>query len=86
MLLNVVDCIGKVIIFVVLIVIAMRKLLGIFVVCLLASCHKTEIGELEASDGRNAVEESDTTNVKPSFDINGWEGSVDAGFEFGSSN
>ena len=77
------DCIGKVIIFVALIVVVMRKLLGIFVICLLVSCHKTEIGELEA---RNAVEESDTTNVKPSFDINGWEGSVDAGFEFGSSN
>ena len=82
MLQNVVDCIGKVIIFVVLIVIAMKKLLGIFAICLLASCHKTEIGELEA---RNAVEESDTTNVKPSFDINGWEGSVDAGFEFGNN-
>lgn len=84
MLQNVVDCVGKVIIFVVLIVIAMRKLLGIFIICLLASCHKTEIGELEQSDGRNAVE-SDTTNVKPSFDINGWEGSIDAGFEFGNN-
>ena len=83
MLRNMVDCIRKVIIFVVLIVVAMRKLLGIFIICILASCHKTEIGELEA---RNAVEESDTTNVKPSFDINGWEGSVDAGFEFGCSN
>ena len=85
MLLKVVDCIGKVIIFAVLIVIAMRKLLGIFAICLLVSCHKTEIGELEQSDGRNAVEESDTTNVKPSFDINGWEGSVEAGFEFGNN-
>ena len=80
-----VDNVGKVIIFAVLIVIAMRKLLGIFIICLLASCHKTEIGELEPSDGRNAVEESDTTNVKPSFDINGWEGSVEAGFEFGNN-
>lgn len=77
-------CFGKVIIFVVLIVIAMRKLLGIFVICLMASCHKTEIGELEPNDGRNAVEESDTTNVTPSLDINGWEGSIDAGFEFGN--
>ena len=63
----------------------MKKLLGILFICILASCHKTEIGELEPSDGRNAVEESDTTNVKPSFDINGWEGSVEAGFEFGNN-
>ena len=29
------------------------------------------------------VEQNDTINVTPEFDINGWEGSIDSDFTFG---
>lgn len=62
----------------------MKKLLILTAICMAMSCQKTEVSELERNDGRATPEEkSDSTNVTPSFDINGWEGSVDAGFEFG---
>ena len=62
----------------------MKKLLVLTAIFLAISCQKTEISELERNEGRNAPEEkTDSTSVTPSFDINGWEGAIDAGFEFG---
>lgn len=62
----------------------MKKLLILTAICMAISCQKTEVIELERNEGRVTPEEkSDSANVTPSFDINGWEGSVDAGFEFG---
>lgn len=62
----------------------MKKLLILTAICMAISCQKTEVSELERNEGRTTPDEkSDSTNVTPSFDINGWEGSVDAGFEFG---
>lgn len=62
------------------------------VVCMMAfSCQKaTLVDEMPEEcldiNGRNS-EESDTTSdsitVTPEFDINGWEGSIDADFTFG---
>ena len=35
-------------------------------------------------NGRNGqTEQGDTINVTPEFDINGWEGNIDADFTFG---
>ena len=69
----------------------MRKLIYILPFVLLsAGCHKARLVE-EWSDrtdqdanGRNGqTEQGDTINVTPEFDINGWEGSIDADFTFG---
>ena len=56
----------------------------------LLSCQKTRLVEEgpESADqgvnGRNGqTEQGDTINVTPEFDINGWEGSIDADFTFG---
>lgn len=51
-------------------------------------CQKVTLIEDENQEsdisGRNTNEESsDSTTVKPEFDINGWEGAIDADFTFG---
>ena len=63
----------------------MKKLVGIMIVCMAIGCKKAELMEdREPDNGRNATEErTDTVDVKPSVDADGWEGSVDVGFEFG---
>lgn len=62
----------------------MKKLFGTMLICLVVGCQKAELMEdREPANGRNAPEErTDTVEVKPSVDANGWEGSVDVGFEF----
>ena len=61
----------------------------IFVMLLSTSvfgCQKATLIEDEESSksGRNTnVESSDSTSVTPEFDINGWEGAIDASFTFG---
>ena len=56
----------------------------------LLSCQKTRLVEEwpESADqgvnGRNGqTEQGDTINVTPEFDIDGWEGNIDADFTFG---
>lgn len=51
-------------------------------------CQKATLIEDENQEsdnsGRNTNEESsDIITVKPEFDINGWEGAIDADFTFG---
>ena len=51
-------------------------------------CQKATLIEDENQEsdisGRNTNEElSDSTTVMPEFDINGWEGAIDADFTFG---
>ena len=51
-------------------------------------CQKATLIEDENQEsdisGRNTNEElSDSTTVTPEFDINGWEGAIDADFTFG---
>ena len=59
----------------------MQKLIPLIAVCILLGCRETEI---DKADGRNVQEEqNDSVNVTPAFDTNGWEGSIDVGFEFG---
>ena len=67
----------------------MRKLIYIFVIVLLSGCQKARLVEEwpdrteQDANGRNGTtEKSDTINVTPEFDINGWEGSIDADFTF----
>ena len=62
----------------------MKKLFGTMLICLVVGCQKAELMEDRKPEyGRNAPEErTDTVEVKPSVDANGWEGSVDVGFEF----
>lgn len=57
---------------------------------LLSGCHQERFIEEwpdrteQDANGRNGTtEKSDTVNVTPEFDINGWEGSIDADFTFG---
>ena len=68
----------------------MRKLIYIFVIVLLSGCHQERFIEEwpdrteQDANGRNGqTEQGDTINVTPEFDINGWEGSIDADFTFG---
>lgn len=56
----------------------------------LLSCQKARLVEEwpdradQNANGRNGQTElGDTINVTPEFDINGWEGSIDADFTFG---
>ena len=56
----------------------------------LLSCQKSHLVEEwsertdQDANGRNGqAEHSDSTKVTPEFDINGWEGSIDADFTFG---
>lgn len=64
----------------------MRKLIYILSIVLLPSCQKAHLVEdwPKEPDGRNSTtEQSDTTTVTPDFDVNGWEGAIDADFTFG---
>ena len=63
----------------------MKKLIGAIALCAAIGCQKEELMEDREPDyGRNAPEErTDTVEVKPSVDADGWEGSIDVGFEFG---
>ena len=55
----------------------------VFLGCQKAALIEDENQESDIS-GRNTNEESsDSTTVKPEFDINGWEGAIDADFTFG---
>ena len=56
----------------------------------LLSCQKSRLVEEwpdrteQDANGRNGqTKQGDTINVTPEFDINGWEGSIDADFTFG---
>lgn len=57
---------------------------------LLSGCHQERLVEEwpdrteQDANGRNGQTElGDTINVTLEFDINGWEGSIDAAFTFG---
>lgn len=57
---------------------------------ILPSCQKEQLvekwpnQEKQETNGRNSHSELlDSTKVTPEFDINGWEGSIDADFTFG---
>ena len=57
----------------------MKKLIPLIAICALLGCRETEI---EKSDGRNVQEEqNDSASVTPTFDTNGWEGSIDINFD-----
>ena len=59
----------------------MKKLIPLLILLIAVSCQKVE---LEEQEGRNVQEEqTDSASVTPTFDTNGWEGSIDVGFEFG---
>ena len=59
----------------------MKKLIPLIAICILLGCRETEI---EKADGRNVQEEQkDSASGTSTFDTNGWEGSIDVGFEFG---
>ena len=58
---------------------------------ILSSCQKERLvekwpnQEKQETNGRNShSEQTDSTKVTSEFDINGWEGSIDADFTFGS--
>ena len=65
----------------------MRKLIYILPFVLLsASCQKAHLVEEwpDGKSGRNSqTEKSDSTTVTPEFDIDGWEGAIDASVTFG---
>lgn len=51
---------------------------------LLGACQKATLIPSETDENSRSSEESnDSTKVTPEFDISGWEGAIDAGFEFG---
>ena len=55
-------------------------------VLLAASWQKAHLVEEwpDGKSGRNSqTEKSDSTTVTPEFDIDGWEGAIDASFTFG---
>lgn len=58
----------------------MKKLTWIFILSLAISCQKAELVERNEEDSRGNEEVKDTVNI----DVipEGWEGSIDAGFEF----
>ena len=56
----------------------------------LMACQKAHLVEelpdkSEDTGGRNeqTAQNDSTTTVTPDFDVNGWEGAIDAGFTFG---
>ena len=64
-----------------------------FISASLLSCQKSHLVEEwpdrteQDANGRNGqTEQGDTINVTPEFDINGWEGSIDADFTFGGED
>ena len=65
----------------------MKKLICFALMLFALSCQKDAlIEDRDATDGRNATEEeTDSASITPTFDVNGWEGAIDAGFEFGSN-
>ena len=50
---------------------------------LLGACQKAELIPSDEYNSRGSEESNDSTKVTPDFDVNGWEGAIDAGFEFG---
>ena len=50
---------------------------------LLGACQKAELIPSDEYDSRGTEEVSDSTNVDVNIEANGWEGTIDAGFEFG---
>ena len=65
---------------------------GILIICIgsLMACLKARLVEelpdkSEDTGGRNeqTSQNDSTTTVTPDFDVNGWEGAIDAGFTFG---
>lgn len=60
----------------------MKKIIPLIFACLIIGCQKVELSE--SKEGRNAQEEqSDSTSVTPTLDAENWEGTIDAGFQFG---
>ena len=50
---------------------------------MLGACQKTELIPSDEYNSRGSEESNDSIKVTPNFDVNGWEGAIDAGFEFG---
>lgn len=61
----------------------MKGLFAVLAVCLMMGCQKAELIE-DPEKGTRSVqtEDTDSVTVKPEIDMNGWEGSVDVGFNF----
>ena len=69
----------------------MRKLIYIFVIVLLSGCQKARLveewpdGTEQDVNGRNSqAEPGDSTTVKPNFETEDWEGTIDINFGFGN--
>ena len=67
-------------------------MVGVSVFTSMQSCQQAHLveewdEESSANGGRNEKngknEKKDSTTVTPDFDINGWEGAIDANFTFG---
>ena len=69
----------------------MRKLIYIFVIVLLSGCQQARFVDEwpedsnNTTDGRNSqAGPGDSTTVKPNFETEDWEGTIDINFGFGS--
>lgn len=62
----------------------MKKLIGIILICMAASCQKADLVEInQGKQGRSETEEqTDSVRVTPQFDTESWEGAIDATFTF----
>lgn len=58
-------------------------LLTTFLGCQKATLIEGEVKKPPKSGRNTNVESEDSTFVTPEFDINGWEGTIDANFTFG---
>lgn len=59
----------------------MKRLPLLFVILLAIGCQKAELAEKK--DGRSTQEESkDSASVKPNFETEDWEGTIDVNFGF----
>ena len=62
---------------------AMKEMFAVMAVFLMVGCQKAELVEKPDREARSVqTEETDSVTVKPEIDMNGWEGSVDVGFNF----
>lgn len=60
----------------------MKKLLWIFVLLMALGCQKAELVDGCKEDSRSSEDVQDSTKVDVDVDAEGWEGSIDVGFEF----
>ena len=49
---------------------------------MLGACQKAELIPSDEYNSRSSVESNDSIKVTPNFDVNGWEGAIDADFTF----